>query len=106
MAELDAWAWEVGYKVHYTSQSLQVLMEEGKQVRIGKPPYHLISGCFIAKGLTGAVVQRRRIRLTVAAIFAIIAILAIVIIVSIIVTDLASPAILPRLFTSYDANVE
>jgi hypothetical protein len=35
VAELDARASEVGYLAHYMSQSLQVLVDEGKQVMRG-----------------------------------------------------------------------
>jgi hypothetical protein len=35
MAELDARAWEVGYLVYHIGQSLQVLVDKGKQVIFG-----------------------------------------------------------------------
>ncbi len=56
VAEFDAWAWEVGYLAHYISQSLQVLVDEGKQVMFGKSFYRLVFGRVIVEDETGAVV--------------------------------------------------
>ena len=56
VAEFDAWAWEVGSLAHHIGQSLQVLVEEGKQVMFGKPFCRLVSGRVIIEDETGVVV--------------------------------------------------
>ena len=86
VAELDARAWEVGYRAHHIGQSLQVLVEEGKQVMFGKPFSRLVASRVIVEDETGAVVQGC--------------------VVTIVVTALAPSANPSRLFTSLDVNLE
>src|SRR4051794_37703318 len=81
-------------------KSLQVLVDEGKQVMFGKPFCRLVSGRVIVKDETRAVVQGRQIRP------AIIAALMVLIIVTIIIAAVAPSANLPRLFAGFDANLE
>ncbi len=97
VAELDARAWEVGYRAHHIGQSLQVLVDEGKQVMFCKPFCRLVSGRVIVEDETGAVVQGRQIRP---------AIVAVLVVVTIVVTAVAPSANPPRLFTSLDVNLE
>lgn len=68
VAELDARVWEVGYLVHHIGQSLQVLVDEGKQVMCGKPFCRLVSGRVTVEDETGAVVQGRKIRPAIVAV--------------------------------------
>ena len=100
MAELDARAWEVGYLAHHMGQSLQVLVEEGKQVIFGESFCCLVSGRVIVEDEARAVVQGRQIRT------AIVAVLVVLITVIIIITAVAPSANVPRLFASFDINLE
>jgi hypothetical protein len=80
-------------------QSLQVLINIGKQVIFSKPFCRLISGRIIIKGETRAVVQDRQIR------SAIIALLT-VLIITLIITTVVPSANLLRLFASFNTNLE
>jgi hypothetical protein len=100
VAELDARAWKVGYRAHYIGQSLQVFVEEGKQVVFGKPFCRLVSGRVIVEDETGAVVQGCQIRP------ALVAILVVLVVVTIVITAVVPSANPPRLFASFDANLE
>src|SRR5277367_541585 len=100
VAELDARAWEVGYRTHHISPSLQVLVYERKQVMFGKPFCRLVAGRVIVEDETGAVVQGRQIRP------AIVAVVVVLVVVTIVVTAVAPSANPPRLFTSLDAYLE
>ena len=75
-------------------------MEEGKQVVFGKPFCRLVSGRVIVEDETGAVVQGRQIRLTI------IAVLILLVAVTIITTAVVPSANPPRLFASFDVNLE
>src|SRR5699024_5664748 len=55
MAELDYWAWKGGSGLHQVGQSLEVLMEKGKQVVFSKLFWCLNPSYIIFKDETGTV---------------------------------------------------
>jgi hypothetical protein len=97
VAELNAQAWKVKYPAHHIGKSLQVLMDEGKQVLSCKHFYCLISSRVIIKDETGAIVQGRQIWP---------AIITGIVVITTIITIVAPLANLPHLFTSLDMNLK
>ncbi len=81
-------------------QSLQVLVDKGKQVTFGKPFCGLVSSRVIIKDKTRAVVQGRQVRTSI------ITILTVLFIVTSIIIAMEPSADLSHFFASFNADLE